>query len=207
MPGDFLSLAEETLLVRSVDKWVLFTVCLALKQLQVEFPDIVLSVNMSAAGFMDPELPDIVRAALSTAGDPDPHGLRIELTESMSVDQDPDILPARVAALEAIGVLLWIDDFGIGQSSLALLKSLPAHGVKIDKSFVEGIADSEREQRYLAGIIQGVRARDKEIILEGVAGQGELEIARRLGCDLVQGFFLGKPLGLEKLIELLGDQP
>ncbi len=204
-PADFLSLAEETLIVRSVDKWVLFTVCLALKELQADYPDIVLSANMSAAGFMDPELPDIVRAALSNAGNPNPHGLRLELTESMSVQQDPTILPSRVAALEELGVLLWIDDFGIGQSSLALLKSLPAHGVKIDKSFVEGIADSEREQRYLAGIIQGVRARDKEIILEGVAGQGELDIARRLGCSIVQGYFFGRPLPLERLRELLGD--
>lgn len=206
MPTDFLRLAEETLLVRSIDKWVLFTVCLTLKELQDEFPDIVLSANMSAAGFMDPELPEIVRAALSTAGNPDPRGLRIELTESMSVQQNPEFLAARVAALEEIGVLLWIDDFGIGQSSLALLKYLPAHCVKIDKSFVEGIADSEREQRYLAGIIQGIRARDKDIILEGVADARELEIARRLGCTLVQGYFLGKPVLLEQLRDLLRDQ-
>ncbi|MCA1754555.1 MAG: EAL domain-containing protein [Spirochaeta sp.] len=205
-PVDFLGLAEETLVVRSVDKWVLFNVCLALKELQAEFPDVVLSANMSAVGFMDPELPEIVRAALSAAGSPNPHGLRLELTESMSIQEDPALLPARVAALEEAGVLLWIDDFGIGQSSLALLKSLPAHGVKIDRSFVEGIADSEREQRYLAGIIQGVRARDKEIILEGVSGQGELDIARSMGCSIVQGYFFGRPLQFERLRELLGDE-
>ncbi len=196
-PGSFLRLAEETKVVLAVDRWAIFTVCETLAQLQ-SYEDLTVSVNVSSATFMDELFIDVIEGALQAAGNPDPRLLRIELTESMSVE-NLDMLYPRFRELERIGVRLWIDDFGVGQSSLSLLKALPAHGIKIDRSFIQGSEHSEKERKYLEGIIESVRAREKDVIIEGVSNQHQLTVAQSLQCTYAQGFFMARPMELGSL--------
>ncbi|MFW5994512.1 MAG: putative bifunctional diguanylate cyclase/phosphodiesterase [Spirochaetia bacterium] len=196
-PGSFLPLAEETKVILAIDKWALFTVCEALRSLNSR-ADVILSVNISSASFVDPQFFTVLEGALEAAGNPDPKRLRLELTESMSVEHVESLSPL-VKRIEELGIQLWVDDFGVGQSSLSLLKMLPAHGIKIDRSFVDGIDESPRERRYLESIMESVRARDKEVILEGVSTGEQLEIVQSLRCRLVQGYYLGGPMPFSEL--------
>lgn len=200
-PGSFLRLAEETRVVLAIDKWALFTVCETLADVGTEY-DITISVNVSSASFADPNFTDVLRGALEAAGNPDPARLRIELTESMSVDSLRP-MAERVEELEELGIELWIDDFGVGQSSLSVLKVLPAHGVKIDRSFADEIEESEQEQSYLASILESVRARNKKAIIEGVSTTEKLQFVQTLNCSFVQGFAIGHPVPFRELLALL----
>ncbi len=196
-PGSFLRLAEETKVVLSIDRWAIFTVCETLARLQ-SYEKLLVSVNVSSATFMDDHFIEVIEGALRAAGNPDPRLLRIELTESMSVE-NLDMLYPRFRELERLGVRLWVDDFGVGQSSLSLLKALPAHGIKIDRSFIQGSEYSDKEKKYLEGIIESVRAREKDVIVEGVANEHQLDVARSLHCSYAQGFFIARPMELEAL--------
>ncbi|MFP4643842.1 MAG: EAL domain-containing protein [Spirochaetales bacterium] len=196
-PGSFLSLAEETKVVLAIDRWALFTVCETLARLQ-SYEKLIVTVNVSSATFMDDHFIDIIEGALRAAGNPDPTLLRIELTESMSVE-NLDMLHPRFRELERLGIRLWIDDFGVGQSSLSMLKALPAHGIKIDRSFVQGSEHSEKERKYLEGIVESVRAREKDVIVEGISNEHQLSVARSLHCTYAQGFFIAQPMELEAL--------
>ena len=196
-PGSFLTLAEETKVVLAIDRWAIFTVCETLARLQ-SYEKLIVSVNVSSATFMDEHFIEIIEGALRAAGNPDPTLLRIELTESMSVE-NLDMLYPRFRELERLGIRLWIDDFGVGQSSLSMLKALPAHGIKIDRSFVQGSEHSEKERKYLEGIIESVRAREKDVIIEGISNENQLTVARSLQCTYAQGFFIAQPMELEAL--------
>ena len=106
-----------------------------------------------------------------------------------------------------MGIEIWIDDFGTGQSSLTYLKQLPAAALKIDKSFLDGIDSHESERVYLAGIVESVRARGKQIIVEGVTNAEQLRIVTDLGCDYAQGFHFARPMGAGMFADYLrGEQ-
>ncbi len=200
-PDEFIELAEESRLIAAIDKWALFR-SLARLASWLEHFDLFLSMNVSAHEFRDEFLPDIVRAALAQHPQIEPWRLKLELTERRTM-HDPASSIEQMRELREIGVEIWIDDFGTGQSSLAYLKQLPATALKIDRGLVEGIDERENDRRYLAGIVESIRARGKRIIAEGVFNAAQARVVESLGCDYVQGYHFAYPMQAVEFEDLL----
>ena len=157
---NFIPIAEETGLIVPLGQWVLDQACEQTRLWQEQYPTnppLGISVNLSARQFQNPHLIDDVAATLTRTG-LDPHSLKLEVTESVAM-QDPEATATTLRALKALGVRLAIDDFGTGYSSLSYLKRFPVDTLKIDRSFVDGLGndsqdDGHRAERDRAG--QGV---------------------------------------------------
>jgi len=203
-PDDFLDIAEESRLIEAIDKWALFRLCAQLSEWD-QFPELFATLNMSASEFSDEYLPEIVRTALAEHPGVDPTRLRLELTERRCMN-DPPAAIARIQELLEMGIETWIDDFGTGQSSLTYLKQLPAAALKIDKSFLEDIETDDNERAYLTGIIESIRARGKQIVVEGVTNDAQLRVVTDLGCDYAQGFHFARPMGAGAFADYLRGQ-
>ncbi len=191
VPGKFIELAEDSGLVQAVDKWALYQVCQQLKEWSENY-DIFCSMNISTRDLTDENLIIVIQGAIKNTGI-DPEKLKLELTENRCM-KNLDQAVARIQALQRIGVEIWIDDFGTGQSSLGYLKRLPVTTLKLDRGFIEDILLSEEERRYLESIIGSIRARGKRIIIEGVSSAKHAEILSRMDCNLLQGFYFGRPV-------------
>ncbi len=159
------------------------------------------SVNVSARQFRDPGFVAGVRAALEESGLP-PSALLLELTESVLFG-DSDRIGAELGELKEIGVRLAIDDFGTGYSSLSYLLQLPIDVLKIDKSFVTGIAASWRQHALVKGIIRLAGTLEVEVIAEGIETETERELLAGMGCQYGQGYLLSVPLEAAQAEELL----
>lgn len=202
-PDDFIDLAEGSRLIAAIDKWALFRAVTRLDE-WLERYDLFLSINVSAHEFRDEFLPEIVRSALAQHPRVNPQRFKLELTERRSME-NPTSSIRQMEELSRIGVDIWIDDFGTGHSSLSYLKQLPASALKIDKALVDGIEARENDRRYIAGIVESIRARGKSIIVEGVMSDEQARIIGQLGCDYVQGYFYGRPVPAAELERLLEE--
>jgi EAL domain-containing protein (putative c-di-GMP-specific phosphodiesterase class I) len=108
-----------------------------------------------------------------------------------------------MAEFARLGIHVYIDDFGTGQSSLNYLKNLPVPVLKIAKRFVDEIEDNPAELKFLENIIQLVKSRDKQVVVEGVSTPSQREMLREIGCELMQGYFFSKPLPADEFKNLL----
>ena len=195
VPADeFLAVAEETGLIVPIGAWVLQEACAQTASWVAEADDQVplsVSVNISARQLNDDQLVPTVEAALASSG-LDPSLLVLEITEStLMTDRDRAI--EVLQRLARIGVQVGIDDFGTGQSSLAYLRSLPVHTLKIDHSFVDGLGHDPEGGAIVAAIVQLGHALGLSVTAEGVETPGQLAELRSLGCDLGQGFYFAHP--------------
>ena len=207
LPGQFISLAEETGLIVPLGTWVLHQALHDMARWRGEMPPRPLggfgatppevtephvSVNVSARQFRDPGFADSVRKALESAGLPST-ALLLELTESLLLGGNDEVR-ADLAELKDIGVRLAIDDFGTGYSSLSYLLELPIDVLKIDKTFVTGIATSWRRHALVEGIVRLARTLEVEVIAEGIENETELELLAGMGCQFGQGYLLSVPV-------------
>jgi diguanylate cyclase (GGDEF)-like protein/PAS domain S-box-containing protein len=217
LPGQFISLAEETGLIVPLGAWVLrqaLSDMVAWRQglppalrtadaaalPETRAPDTLapevaaphVSVNVSARQFRDPGFAGSVRQALQAAALP-PSALLLELTESLLLGGN-DRVRADLAELKEIGVRLAIDDFGTGYSSLGYLLELPIDVLKIDKTFVTGIASSQRQHALVEGIVRLARTLEVEVIAEGIESGVERELLAGMGCQFGQGYLLSVPV-------------
>ncbi|NBC29012.1 MAG: EAL domain-containing protein [Spirochaetes bacterium] len=199
-PSDFISIAEEAGTISAIDKWALYAVAEQLREWYSRY-SVFCSVNLSAAEFNDEYLGDVVRGALDSAGVP-PEALRLELTESRCME-DPERAIRRIQEVRDIGVDVWVDDFGTGQSSLSYLKRLPVSIIKIDKMFADDLADGTQEEQYLESIVGSIHARGRQVVIEGVTSAEQLPVLQRIGCSYAQGFYFGRPVPAEELGALL----
>lgn len=198
-PNEFISLAEETGLIIPIGQWVLEKACRACKQWVADgLVSPVISVNISSQQFQQGDFPKLVRQVLSDSGI-QPHNLCLEITEHMAVmniDHSIQVLNELVA----IGVKIAIDDFGIGQSSLILLKRLPVHVVKIDPSFIFNMTDIAADEAIAKGIIELAHGLGLSVTAEGVETEAQLARLQELGCDRIQGYYTGRPMSSEQFI-------
>jgi len=197
LPSEFIELAEETGHIVPLGDWVLKQALTDMfawrKRLGLEAtaaPHI--SVNVSARQFRDPGFIAGVRRMLGRSGLP-PSSLVLELTESLLLDGD-DRIREDLADLRDIGLRLAIDDFGTGYSSLAYLLDLPIDVLKIDKAFVTGMGDSDRQRALVEGIIALGQTLGLATVAEGIETMGERELLAEMGCDYGQGYFLSVPV-------------
>jgi EAL domain-containing protein (putative c-di-GMP-specific phosphodiesterase class I) len=195
-PGQFISLAEETGQIVPLGSWVLKRAAADMVRWQRRIPgqpQLYVSVNVSARQFGDPGFVDGVRRILETSGLA-PSALMLELTESILLRRN-DRLYSDLMELKVIGVRLAIDDFGTGYSSLSYLRELPIDVLKIDKSFVDGIATSEQRLALVEGIVQIARTLQLEVIAEGIESEVQRDLLISMGCQFGQGYLLAMPLG------------
>jgi len=191
-PLDFIPLAEDTGLIEEIGKWVIFTATRQLGAWTKKF-DVYISLNLCAREFANKELSSIIKNALEGAGNLDPQFLKLEITESEGI-KNPKEFIRQITQLRSIGIEIFIDDFGTGQSSLEYLKSIPADVLKIDRSFIINIENDEEDLNFLKTIVQMIKSRNKKIVVEGINSKKQAEILNNLGCDSFQGFYFSKPL-------------
>ncbi len=187
-PSRFVPVAESTGLIRDIDHFVLEESC---RQFVEAGAEGALSVNLSAREIEDPRFVGLVESTLVRTG-MDPARLDLEITESCIMRNHEQALH-RLHALKGLGIGLSVDDFGTGYSSLAYLKNLPIDRVKIDRAFVCDLERNESSRHIIRSIVDLARNLHLQVVAEGVETETQLEIARELGCDIVQGYLLGRP--------------
>ena len=205
-PLDFVPLAEETGMIRTIGDWVLRTATQAARSWQNDRGPtgerLTIGVNLSARELHEPGLVDCVDAALRGSG-LRPVDLTLEITESVLM-HDTKAAIIRLNELKGLGVRLAIDDFGTGYSSLSYLKDLPVDIVKIAKPFVDDIAESPQEAALAGAIVTLSETLDLKTVAEGIEYPAQLRALQRLGCDYGQGWLFAKAVPADEAGELLG---
>lgn len=202
-PNQFISLAEDTGLILPIGRWVLETACAQIRAWQQSelTRDLILSINVSARQFHQADFADQVQAAVRRHAI-DPALLKLELTESMLLENIEDIISV-MNALNEIGVRFSLDDFGTGYSSLQYLKRLPLSQLKIDQSFVRDLGTDQSDRAIVSTIIAMAHGLNLNVIAEGVETEDQKQFLLDHGCHHYQGYLFGKPVPLEKFDELL----
>ncbi|SNS83783.1 diguanylate cyclase/phosphodiesterase [Noviherbaspirillum humi] len=196
-PGRFIPFAEQTGFIREITPWMLDRVLAEAAQWQSAGLDLIASANLSAADLLNPSLAAEVERLLGKHG-VKPHRLCLEITESALMD-DPVAARGQLAALSALGVALSIDDYGVGQASLAYLKTLPVDELKIDRSFIAGVAASGRDAAIVDSTIMLCHALSLKVVAEGVEDSADLRWLMEHGCDVAQGYGIARPMPAQDL--------
>jgi diguanylate cyclase (GGDEF)-like protein/PAS domain S-box-containing protein/excisionase family DNA binding protein len=208
-PLSFIPLAEETGLILPLGRWVLETACRQAREWQQAFPSdppMTMSVNLSARQFAQPNLVTEVAAILAETGLP-PATLELEITESVVMDESEAGI-RTLRELRGLGCRLALDDFGTGYSSLSYLKHLPLDTIKIDRSFVAGLAGDDANLPIVQAVISLAHGLGIDVTAEGIETAEQLGWLRDLVCDRGQGYYYARPLPADELVRLLGpDAP
>lgn len=204
-PDQFISVAENAGLIESVGEHLLRKACAQHSRWRSDgLAPGRLAVNVSARQLRQSNFWDIVHRALTDAGVP-AASLELEITESLLLEDAPEVA-ANFSRLEDMGVRLAIDDFGMGYSSLAYLKRLPIHAVKIDRAFIREIPGSDDAGTIVNTIIAMARSLRKEVIAEGVETGEQAAFLLASGCHLAQGFGISRPLPADEFAAYLRTQ-
>lgn len=195
-PGRFIPFAEQTGFIREITPWLLAHVICQAASWHREGHDIVTSVNLSTLDLTSPDLVPKVIKSLQENTLP-AQLLCLEVTESALMD-DPDIALQHLKELASLGVKLSIDDYGSGQASLAYVKNLPVHELKIDRIFVSGVDQHFRNAAIVRSTILLCQELGLSVVAEGAETQEELAWLRANHCDTVQGYVVAKPMPAEE---------
>ena len=201
LPGAFIDAAEASGLILPLGRWILHAACEQLVAWSSE-PDrhhLSIAVNVSARQFRHADFVTDVLAALHATGAPAAR-LKLELTESQLLEDIEGVI-TKMNALKACGVRLSLDDFGTGYSSLNYLKRLPLDQLKIDQSFVHDLLDDAHDAAIVTTIVALGQSLQLEVIAEGVETHAQCAALANLGCHFYQGYWLGRPVPIEKLYE------
>ncbi len=204
-PNEFVAAAEETGLIVPIGAWALGEACRRTKGWQDAYPQNPppgLIVNLSARQLRHPRCEGAIRAALESSGLP-PESLSLDVTETTFIDA----LEGNRVALEriqALGVRISIDDFGMGYSSLSYLKRLPADALKIDRSFLRGFGEDARDTALVRMVIDVGHTLGMRVIAEGVEEWAQATLLAEMGCDMAQGYHFSRPLSPEEVPGFLG---
>uniref|UniRef100_Q47GC0 Diguanylate cyclase/phosphodiesterase with PAS/PAC sensor(S) n=1 Tax=Dechloromonas aromatica (strain RCB) TaxID=159087 RepID=Q47GC0_DECAR len=196
-PAEFIPLAEETGLILPLGHWVLETACTQLAQWagRPEVAHLTLAVNVSAHQFRQNDFVDQVLGVLEKTG-ANPQRLKLELTESLLVENVEDIID-KMAALKHRGVGFSLDDFGTGYSSLSYLKRLPLDHLKIDQSFVRDVLTDSNDASIARTIVALANSLGLGVIAEGVETEAQRDFLASSGCHTYQGYYFSRPLPIE----------
>lgn len=200
-PSEFVPLAERVGLLTALTDWVITASVRQLRTWLVAGLDTRIAVNLSPRNLLEPDLPRRIATALAAAEVP-AERFGLEVTET-TIMADPDRAARTIAELRALGISIAVDDFGTGHSSLAYLHRLPISMVKIDKSFVRGLAKDEGGRAIVRATIDLAHVLDFTVVAEGVEDAETLALVRDLGCDEVQGFHIARPLAPAEALRFL----
>ncbi|PXX35348.1 diguanylate cyclase (GGDEF)-like protein [Undibacterium pigrum] len=197
-PLEFIPMAEETGLIIALGEWVLRTACAQMRNWKDKgLGHLRVAVNLSVSQLLEKDFASTVEQVLIDTGLP-AKMLELEITESTLMEHAQDTL-AVLDRLRSLGVRLTIDDFGTGYSSLSYLKRFPVDIIKIDRSFVRDIPGDADDAAIVTGIIALAHSLRLEVVAEGVETREQLEFLRSKSCDILQGFYLSKPIPAQQL--------
>jgi len=201
-PNQFIRLAEENRLIIPIGEWVMEEACSLLHRLhKYGYTDIGISVNISLIQLMQENFVGFVRQTL-TKYDLSPRFVELEITESVFMES-LELINERLTDLTKSGFKIALDDFGKGYSSLNYLSQMPITEIKIDKSFIDGISEGEKEKSIVDFIVLIGQRMGKEVLAEGVETIHQLDYMLEHGCDKVQGYLLSKPMPEDKVLDFL----
>jgi EAL domain-containing protein (putative c-di-GMP-specific phosphodiesterase class I) len=201
---EFIPAAERLGMIDSLDLMVYRKSAIFIGELIRETgSDITLSINASVKHLMKSGFAQEIRSLLEDSGIP-PKQLEIEITESILIESAEKAADC-LNELKDMGIRIAIDDFGTGYSSLSYLNSFPSDILKIDKSFIDKMNDSDSSEKYVEAIISLAHVLDLEVIAEGVEEPEQLKTLSNIHCDYIQGFIWGKPLTQDEAEKLLTD--
>ncbi|WP_102336208.1 putative bifunctional diguanylate cyclase/phosphodiesterase [Salimicrobium jeotgali] len=200
-PAEFIPLAEESKLIIPIGEWVLKEACKQFREWMDEGYELGhVAVNISSVQFQNRELPEVIGKILEETQLP-PEYVELEITESV-VQNTKEAIPI-MKELKQMGVKLSLDDFGTGYSSLKYLKDFPLDTLKIDKSFIQTVHKSEKDQAVIDTIIKMGNRLALNVIAEGVETSGQLDYLKERQCLYYQGFLFSKPISKEEVQRLL----
>lgn len=201
-PGHFVSIAEDSGLIRQIGRWVLREACQQARAwLDEGLPPISIAVNVSAAELSDETYVQRLYATLSETR-MEPSSLELELTESILM-KHAHSAAIILQALRKTGIQVSLDDFGTGYSSLSYLRDFPIDSVKIDQSFVNEVTSVLEDTSIVKAVIGMARSLGLRVVAEGVENRGQLEFLRSNACDEAQGYFFSRPVDPADFAELL----
>jgi predicted signal transduction protein with EAL and GGDEF domain len=206
-PDEFIPLLEETGLINQIGRWVLERACSQGAVWREAGYPIRMAVNVSGRQLDSDDIVTDVQHALSRSG-LEPSALTIEITET-TLMRNAEETARRLIAVKRLGVRVAIDDFGIGYSSLAHLRQFPVDALKIDRSFITGLAHNKEGESLIHTLVQLGKALSIETIAEGIEQPNELTLLRNEHCDGGQGFLFARPLDVdatEVFLELWADK-
>ena len=203
-PAHFIPVAEESALILNIGDWVLDEACrqIASWSSHEKMSKLVLAVNISAQQFKQAQFVEQVIAAIHKHGI-DPSRLKLELTESVALDDINDVIAKKNLLRQQVGVTLSLDDFGTGFSSLSYLKRLPLDQLKIDQSFVRDITTDKSDAVMVKTIIDMAQNFSLNVIAEGVETEEQLSFLKQHQCMAYQGYLFSKPLPIEQFNALM----
>jgi EAL domain-containing protein (putative c-di-GMP-specific phosphodiesterase class I) len=200
-PAEFIPLAEETGLIVPIGEWVLKQACHAARQWHLDGYPLRVAVNLSGRQLKEDGFVATVLEIVRLSGLP-PASVELELTESMLMDANADII-AKLHAIRAAGIQLAIDDFGTGYSSMSYLKTFPVGCLKVDRSFVRDLPHNLEDAAITRAIIAMACSLKMEIVAEGIETVEQAEFMRANGCHKSQGHLYSKPVTAAQFGELL----
>ncbi|MCI7766420.1 MAG: EAL domain-containing protein [Oscillospiraceae bacterium] len=201
-PSDFIPVAERSMLITQISRFVLFEACRQNKSWQdMGLDPVTVSINLSAIDFYQTNVTDTIQTALKESG-LDPQYLDVELTESLAL-KDIDHAVMQMQEIKDLGVKLSMDDFGTGYSSLSYIQMLPITLLKLDRSFIMYLEEDEISREIVSAVIRIAKSKKIETIAEGIETVGQGEILKKSGCDYAQGYFFGKPMPADRFEEFL----
>lgn len=203
-PDIFIPVIEDLGLIHVVGKWVINTACKEISKLQSSgYPDLSVAINISAHQFNKGDIATIVAQAIWESGI-SPNKVELELTEAVVMtDTEKSVLMLNV--LQTMGVKIAVDDFGTGFSSMNQLTKFPISILKIDRCFIHDLDKNQSNLAIVSTVINMSKQLGFTVVAEGVETKEELEILRKEGCDIIQGFYYSKPLSITDLIKYLRD--
>lgn len=199
-PMDFIPVAEDSGLIIPLGKWIVETACQQLVTWSKDpaTANLSIAINVSARQFQQSNFVEQILSVLQKTG-ADPHKLKLELTESMLVENQQDII-TKMTSLRQHGIKFSLDDFGTGYSSLSYLKRLPINELKIDKSFVNDVLDDANDASIARMIIRLAQSMELSVIAEGVETKEQRDWLESEGCFKYQGYYFGRPVPADKFL-------
>ena len=206
MPGEFIAVADETGIILSINRQLLYEACRQLRSWQASFPSdppLTVNVNVTPKEFAQPDLAAQIGKTLQETG-LDPSCLNLEITETIAM-ADADRSAVVLSELKSVGVRLDIDDFGTGYSSLSRLQHFPVDTLKIDRSFVSRMDTDVETREIVRVIVMLAHGLGLKVVAEGVETKVQAEMLKDLGCEFAQGFLYSRPVPADTIEQLLSE--
>jgi EAL domain-containing protein (putative c-di-GMP-specific phosphodiesterase class I) len=204
-PSEFIPIAEENGLIIPLGEWVMREACKQILEWNKKHhAQGFISVNVSAKQLSQADLLEQVKAVLKETGLEAKH-LKLEITES-SIIKDPQRALETLQQLKTLGVTISLDDFGTGHSSLSYLHTLPLSTIKIDRSFVSGLNTDQNSLAIIRAVTELAKHMNLEVVSEGVELQEQADYLKSLECQFAQGYLFAKPMSLEDMQNVQGNQ-
>lgn len=203
--AEIINTAETTGKIIEIDRWVLKNACRAIQKINSILQEpIRVSVNISAIHIMQQDFVESISSIIKETG-VDPNLLELEITET-SVMKSFEVNKEKLEQLKSIGLSIHLDDFGTGYSSLSYLNKLPIDHLKIDKSFIDSMLQTEKGSRIVETIITLAHNIGFTVVAEGVEEEEQFNLLKQYQCELIQGYYISRPKNFQHLIKFIQEK-